>query len=163
MTPTDESLNELDPNAHNGIAKVAEALSAVLLVTLGLMLLGSTMMRHVGMGDPRLFELTRVAFVYLVGFSAIAAYLRVQNIVVPGIWRMNSATHQAACTFICGVLTWLTGQYIYSTGWETDTMSLLQLPENTPYVPVFLFALAITLLSAARMVRAFRSDGPSRV
>jgi TRAP-type C4-dicarboxylate transport system permease small subunit len=163
MMTTDENLNELDPNAHNGLARVAEGLSAFLLVVLGLMLLASTIMRHMGMGDPRLFELTRVAFVYLVGFSAIAAYLRVQNIVVPGVWRMNSVSHQAACTIICGLLAFLTGQYIYSTGWEVDTMSLLQLPENTPYVPVFLFALAVTLLSAVRTVSAFRRGNPSSV
>src|SRR5690606_5654853 len=152
--------DELDPNAHSGIAKFAEALSAILLVTLALMLLASTIMRHIGMGDPRLFELTRVALTYLVGLSAIAAYLRLQIIVVPGIWRMNSVTHQGACTLICGVLAWLSGQYLYSTGWELDTMSLLALPEATPYVPVFLFAVAVTTLSAVRTASAiskFRS------
>jgi len=146
--------NELDSNAHPVMSRIVEAASAMLLCVLGLMLLSSTLMRHLGMGDPRLFELTRVVFVYLIGLGAIAAYLRVQNIVVPGVWRTTGFSHQAAATLVGAVLTWLTGRYIYSTGWEVDTMSLLELPEVTPYVPVFLFALAITILSGIRTLRS---------
>jgi TRAP-type C4-dicarboxylate transport system permease small subunit len=148
--------DELDANAHSGVTRAAETVSALLLALLGLMLLASTLMRHMGMGDPRLFELTRVVFVYLVGLGAIVAYLRVQNIVVPGLWKATSTSHQAAATIVGGVLTWLTGRYIYTTGWEVDTMSLLQLPEATPYVPVFVFAVAVTVLSAIRTMQSLR-------
>lgn len=135
---------------------IVQFLAVLLLVTLCLMLLASSVMRHLGLGDPRLFEITRVVFVYLVGVAAVAAFMRVQNIAVPGLWPMESPTYQFAMAVVAGLLAWLSGRFVYFAGWDADTMSLLRLPEATPYVPVFMFSVLVTLISLVRAVQALR-------
>ena len=131
--------------------KALEGLSATLLAFLCLLILASTVLRHVGIGEPRLFEITRVVFVYLIGISAITAFVRAHNIFVPGLWNAASISHQLAMLLLAAVLAYLSIKYVYSSGWEVDSTSLLKLPEATPYVPILLFAIAITVMSAMRL------------
>ena len=148
---TDEQAVAPRPGA---ISRIVEFCAVALLVALCAMLLASSLMRHLGMGDPRLFEVTRIAFVYLIGISAVAAFLMAQNIVVPGWWRMDSAGYQAAQAVVAGALAWLSWRYVALTGFEPDTMSLLRLPEAVPYVPVLIFAASVAVISVVRAVRA---------
>ena len=110
--------------APRGVAGIAcfglETIAAALLVVIGVLLFGSTVLRYFGSGDPRAFEFLRVAFVYLVGIAGVAAYARHENIVVPGVWRQETVSYQVACALVSGAVTWLTARYIGFTGWERE-------------------------------------------
>ncbi|MCL4186523.1 MAG: hypothetical protein KJZ85_02860 [Rhodobacteraceae bacterium] len=140
----------------NLVIRSVEALAGVLLVVLGTMLLASTVLRYAGHGEPRLAELTRVVFVYLIGLAAIAAYARHENIVVPGIWKPGSALYQLACTLLSGAVLWLAVRYVAFIGWDRDPMSLMKLPEATSSLPIVLFAAGLLAISLLRLVAALR-------
>lgn len=147
----------VEPKGIAGALTVAvETIAGALLAMLGALLLTSTVLRYAGSGDPRLFELTRVVFVFLIGISAIAAYARFENIVVPGVWKPEGVVYQLACTVLSGAVAWLAFRYVAFIGWDRDPMSLLRLPEAMGYVPVVVFAVGLFVISLARLIAALR-------
>lgn len=135
----------------NAMRLALEVICALLLVALFLLLLGSALLRNRGYTAPAVYEVIRVTFVYMVGLAALVAFARRVNLCVPGWWRKESVSYQAAMLVLSATLTFLTFQMLFGQGFGPDAASLLGLPEGTMHIPIGLFATGLTVLSAARL------------
>ena len=144
-----------DPPASTPLL-VVEVVCALLLACLLLLLLGSAVLRHQGYTAPAVYEFVRVLFVYLVGLSAIIAYARRTNLCVPGWWREDSVSYQAALSILACGLTGLTVQMLLKQGFRPDASSLLGVPEGISHIPIGLFAFGLSLISLKRLLAAWR-------
>lgn len=145
------------PLPHSWARLAVEVLAAVLLCLLLVLLLLAMGLRLAGVAEPRLFELTRVLFVFLTAIAAVVAYARGHNLRVPGAWKEGTPSYEAAHLAVALVLTLLTARYVQVQGFATDATSLLGLPEVVPYLPVLLFGAGVTVTAFLRLRRALRS------
>lgn len=144
------------PVAPNTARWVVELLCATLLAGLFLLLLGSAALRNKGYTAPAVYEFIRLMFVYLVGLSAIVAFARRTNLCVPGWWREDSVSYQAAMSVLSLGLLGLTVQMLAKLGFGSDASSLLGLPEGVSHIPIGLFALGLSVISLGRLAAAWR-------
>ncbi len=133
-----------------------EVLCALLLAFLLLLLLGGAVLRHQGYTAPAVYEFVRVLFVYLVALSAVIAYAHRTNLCVPGWWREDTVSYQAAMSVLSLGLTGLTVQMLLKQGFRPDASSLLGVPEGISHIPIGLFAIGLSLISLKRLLAAWR-------
>ena len=144
------------PLSANPVRFALELVCAALLALLFLLLLGTSALRNQGYTAPGVYEFIRVTFVYLIGLSAIVAYLRGANLRVPGWWPEDSVTYQAILLLLSLCLTFLSVQMLLRQGFGNDASSLLGLPEGISHIPIGLFGLGLSLVCARRLRVAIR-------
>lgn len=135
-----------------------ESTTAALLVALFILLLASALLRNRGFTAPAVYEVIRLAFVYLVGLSALVAFARRANLRVPGWWKEDAASYQAALLGLSAGLAFLALQMLLRQGFRPDAASLLGYPEGTLHIPIALFACGLTAVSAVRLRQTIKAE-----